>query len=66
VAVVSKMDLATACDFNRESVTTNLRLLAPKAPVFEVSAKSGKGMDAWCEFLVQQHKAIKARDPLRA
>ena len=66
VAVVSKIDLAAACDFNREAVATNLRRLAPKAQVFEVSAKTGQGMDAWCEFLVQQHQAIKARDPLGA
>jgi hypothetical protein len=32
--------------------------------VFETSAKTGKGIDAWCEFLIQQHKGIKARDPL--
>ncbi len=66
VAVVSKLDLAAACDFNREQVTTNLRRLAPKAQVFEVSAKTGQGMDAWCEFLVRQHQAIKSRDPLGA
>src|SRR5664280_2899543 len=64
VAVVSKMDLATACDYNRETALANLRRLAPKAQVFETSAKTGQGMDAWCEFLVQQHQAIKARDPL--
>ncbi len=63
-AVVSKLDLATACDYNREAALANLRRLAPKAPVFELSAKTGQGMDAWCEFLVQQHKAQKERDPL--
>jgi hydrogenase nickel incorporation protein HypB len=63
-AVVSKTDLATACDYNREAALANLHRLAPKAPVFELSAKTGQGMDAWCEFLIQQHKAIKARDPL--
>ncbi len=66
VAVVSKLDLASACDFNRDTVTTNLRRLAPKAQVFEVSAKTGQGMDAWCEFLLRQHLAIKSRDPLGA
>ena len=63
-AVVSKMDLATACDYNREAALANLKRLAPNAPVFELSAKTGQGMDAWCEFLTQQHQAIKARDPL--
>ena len=66
VAVVSKLDLATACDFNRELVAANLRRLAPKAQVFELSAKTGQGMDAWCEFLIQQHQAVKTRDPLGA
>ena len=65
-AVVSKMDLATACDYNRDTALANLRRLAPNAPVFELSAKTGQGMDAWCEFLIQQHKTIKARDPLSA
>jgi hydrogenase nickel incorporation protein HypB len=66
VAVVSKQDLAAACDFNRELVAANLRRLAPKAQVFELSAKTGQGMDAWCEFLIQQHQAVKTRDPLGA
>ena len=29
-----------------------------------VSAKTGEGMNAWCDFLIQQHQAIKMRDPL--
>jgi len=64
VAVVSKMDLATACDYKRDTALASLRCLAPQAQVFETSAKTGQGMDAWCEFLIKQHKAIKARDPL--
>jgi hydrogenase nickel incorporation protein HypB len=63
-AVVSKVDLAQACDYNREATLANLRRLAPNAPVFEVSAKTGQGMDSWCTFLVQQHQALKTRDPL--
>jgi hydrogenase nickel incorporation protein HypB len=42
----------------------NLRRLAPAAPVFELSAKTGQGMAAWCEFLIQQHQAAKARPAL--
>jgi hydrogenase nickel incorporation protein HypB len=66
VAVVSKMDLATACDYNREAALANLRRLAPKAQVFETSAKTGQGMDAWCGFLIRQHQMLKTRDPLSA
>jgi hydrogenase nickel incorporation protein HypB len=64
VAVISKMDLATACDYSRDTALANLRRLTPKARVFETSAKTGKGMEAWCEFLIQQHQAMKSRDPL--
>jgi len=38
VAIVSKTDLGTACDYDR---------------------KTGDGMKAWCDFLVQRHKALK-------
>jgi len=57
--IVSKTDLAEACAFNREAALANLRGLAPGAPVFELSARTGVGMDAWCEFLIRQHAAAK-------
>jgi hydrogenase nickel incorporation protein HypB len=63
VAIISKMDLATACDYQRETAMANLRRLIPKAPAFETSAKTGQGMDAWCDFLIQQHQKLKARKP---
>ena len=66
VALVSKTDLAQACDYDRKTALANLRRLAPDVKVFETSAKTGQGMDGWGEFLVQQHQAIKARDPLSA
>jgi hydrogenase nickel incorporation protein HypB len=62
--VISKMDLATACEFDREAALGNLKRLAPAAPVFEVSAKTGQGMDAWCHFLIQQHQTLKSKNPL--
>jgi len=62
--VVSKLDLDRACDFNREAATANIRHIAPHARLFELSAKTGAGLDAWCDYLVQQHEAVKHRDPL--
>jgi hydrogenase nickel incorporation protein HypB len=57
--IISKIDLAEACDFNREAVTSNLRKVSPRARVFEVSARTGAGMDAWRQFLQEriQHRA---------
>jgi hydrogenase nickel incorporation protein HypB len=62
--VVSKADLAKVCDYDREIARTNLQRLAPGAPIFELSAKTGAGMAEWCEFLIQQHAASNARDLL--
>ncbi len=64
VVVISKIDLAQACGYDREAALANLRRVAPKARVFETSAKTGQGLPAWREFLLQQHSELKARDPL--
>jgi hydrogenase nickel incorporation protein HypB len=51
VVIVSKIDLAEACEFNREKALANIRKMAPSAVIFETSSKKGTGMDAWCQFL---------------
>lgn len=50
--VVTKMDLAAAVEFDREAALENVRRASPGAEVFEVSSKTGEGLDRWCEFLV--------------
>jgi len=62
--VISKMDLAQACGFDRELALANIRRVAPKAQVFETSAKTGQGMEAWCRFVAQQHKQRTAAEAL--
>ena len=64
VVILSKMDLAQACGFDRDAVLGNLKRVAPQAQVFEVSAKTGLGMEAWREFLLHQCQERKTRDPL--
>jgi hydrogenase nickel incorporation protein HypB len=64
VVIVSKMDLAQACGYDRAALLANLRKVAPRAQVLEVSAKTGQGMDAWRDLLFQQRVAVKNRDPL--
>jgi hydrogenase nickel incorporation protein HypB len=64
VVVISKIDLAQACEFDRSSLLANLGRVAPRARVFELSARTGEGMDAWRDYLVKQHQAAKTRDPL--
>jgi hydrogenase nickel incorporation protein HypB len=51
VVVLSKTDLARPAGFERSVALENLRQIAPQATVFELSARTGEGMPAWCAFL---------------
>ncbi|HEY5913437.1 MAG TPA: hydrogenase nickel incorporation protein HypB [Verrucomicrobiae bacterium] len=64
VVIISKADLAQACGFNRDALMANLRRVAPKARVFDTSARTGQGLDAWCDFLIQQRQRAVEQDPL--
>ena len=64
VVVVSKLDLAQICECQLDVVRANLRHITPQAEVFELSAKTGAGMDAWCEFLVRTSRSAKAAGPV--
>jgi len=57
VAVVTKSDMAVAAGFNRELALRNLERISHHARIFELSAKTGDGMKAWLDFLVQQRAA---------
>ena len=57
VVIISKIDLAQACGFDRDLALANIRRAAPKAQVFEISARTGQGMDVWREFLTQRRAA---------
>jgi hydrogenase nickel incorporation protein HypB len=62
--IVSKIDLAQACEYNRPVARANLERLAPTAPIFELSAKTGSGMEEWCGFLMKEQEKMALRDPL--
>jgi hydrogenase nickel incorporation protein HypB len=66
VVVISKMDLATACGYDRAAALANLKRVAPKAQVFELSAKTGQGMEPWRDFLLERQQDQQRRDPLRS
>lgn len=53
--VVTKSDLAAATEFARETALANIARTSPKAKVFELSAKQGDGMQAWCDYLCSLH-----------
>ncbi len=54
VVVISKMDLADAVGFDMDLAQRNIQQVRPGIEVFETSAKTGEGINAWIEFLRQQ------------
>jgi len=52
VAVLSKIDLAAAVEFDRAAAHRNIQAVRPGMRVFEVSAKTGAGMEEWLQFLL--------------
>jgi hydrogenase nickel incorporation protein HypB len=53
-AVITKMDLAGPCCFDREAALRNLNEIRPGIRIFETSAKTGAGMAKWLGYLAQQ------------
>jgi hydrogenase nickel incorporation protein HypB len=51
VAIITKMDLAEAVEFDSEAVDSNIQRVRPGMKVLRVSSKNGSGMDEWQEFL---------------
>jgi hydrogenase nickel incorporation protein HypB len=51
VAVVTKMDLASAVEFDWQAVYGNVQAVRPGMQVLKLSARSGEGMDDYLDFL---------------
>jgi hydrogenase nickel incorporation protein HypB len=56
-AVITKMDIAVPCGFDRELALKNINEIRPGIRVFETSAKTGAGMDAWLAYLATERAA---------
>ena len=51
VAVITKMDLAEAVEFDRSAAHRNIQAVRPGMSILEVSAKTGVGMNHWSTLL---------------
>ena len=51
LAVVTKIDLASAVEFDWDAVRANIDAVRPGMPVITVSSKIGTGMDDWISYL---------------
>jgi hydrogenase nickel incorporation protein HypB len=60
VAIVSKMDLALAVEFDWHSAYGNIQAVRPGLQVFKLSAKTGEGIDEYLEFLAARLNEVRA------
>jgi hydrogenase nickel incorporation protein HypB len=60
VAVITKMDLAHAAEFDLAAARRNIEGVRPGMKIFEVSSKIGTGMDDVIAYLLAQREASRA------
>jgi len=61
--LVTKTDLLPYIPFDWNLFREDVQRLNPQAQIMRVSAKSGEGMDAWIEWVVQRRQTGAARRP---
>ena len=54
VVLINKIDTKSVFDFDDQAVQERILKLNPQAKIFFISAKTGEGMDAVCDWLRQQ------------
>jgi hydrogenase nickel incorporation protein HypB len=59
VAAITKIDLAAAVEFNALAANRSIQAVRPGMIVFEVSAKSGEGMEELLDFLRSRRAAAR-------
>ncbi len=52
--LINKMDLADFVDFDLDRVIDHVRSLRPDIQIFQVSAKTGEGLEAWYDWLMKR------------
>jgi hydrogenase nickel incorporation protein HypB len=63
--VITKMDIAEACSFDRELALRNINEIRPGIRIFETSAKTGAGMEEWLAYLEEkQSRRVSGARPI--
>ena len=64
VAIVTKMDLAAAVEFDWQSAYSNIQAVRPGMRVLKVSAKTGEGIDEYLTFLTTRLEELRSAAPV--
>ncbi len=54
VVIINKIDIAQAVEFDQNLALQNIKLIAPQAQIFLVSARTGEGMTQWYDYINQK------------
>lgn len=52
--LINKIDTKSVFDFDDDAVVERIKRLNPECEIFFISAKTGEGVDAWCDWLRKQ------------
>jgi len=63
-AVITKVDLATAVDFDELAANANIQAVRPGMNMFKVSAKTNEGMDEFLQFLAETRERSLQKTPV--
>ncbi len=59
VAIVTKTDLSAAVEFNWDTAYANIQAVRPSMQVFQLSSKTGEGMDKFLSFLAARLRDMR-------
>jgi hydrogenase nickel incorporation protein HypB len=62
VALITKMDLAAAAEFDAAAAHRSIQSVRPAMTMFEVSAKTGEGLERFLSFLQVRRAAARSRE----
>lgn len=54
VVLINKIDTKSVFDFDDDAVIERIKKLNPNCEIFFISAKTGEGIDEWCNWLSNQ------------
>ncbi len=58
VLLVNKIDFLELTDFNMDVFKQRVLAINPEMKIFEISSRTGKGVDAWAEWLTAKVKSV--------
>lgn len=59
LAIITKIDIAEAVEFNRAEAIANIHAVRPGLPILETSARKGIGFENWFSVLEQARRQIR-------